>query len=143
MAGNDEHWQRLTRVESDLDIIKPEVSALKTDVSYIRSSMEQLLARNNRPTQFAPIIAAAGVIMTIMGGYTVLVTSPIDRARQDNTAKIDSLQKSAVESAYRDGQQDMKIEWTQDWLRTVGGIQREDRLIREQLANDKLAQAEQ
>ena len=143
MAGNDEHWQRLTRVESDLDVIKPEVSALKTDVSYIRSSMEQLLARNNRPTQFAPIIAAAGVIMTIMGGYTVLVTSPIDRARQDNTAKIESLQRSAVESAYRDGQQDMKIEWTQDWLRTVGGIQREDRLIREKLTNDRLARDEQ
>lgn len=116
---HDEHWQRLSRVEADLDVIKPEVSALKTDVSYIRSSMEQLLSKQNQPVPWGTLVSGVMAIVVILGGYTTLITQPISSNVASNAKHVQELEKELDNRSFRFGTLDKGMEWHSEWLQFI------------------------
>ena len=85
--------QRLTRVEADLDILKPQVSSLQTDVQYIRTSIDQLVQRNvahdNRAFPWGAIASALSIMILVLGGFATMLTTPIAARTTINEQHID------------------------------------------------------
>ncbi len=99
VSNNAEHWQRLSRVESDLDVLKPQVAGLQTDVQYIRSSIDQLVAHNvateGRTFPWGAIVSLVSVVVLILGGFATMLTQPIAQMTAYNQSQIERNQEES------------------------------------------------
>ena len=124
--SNEEHWQRLTRVEGDLDILKPQVAGLQTDVQYIRSSIDQLIQRNHAQDQRAfpwgAVVSLVSVVVLVLGGFASMLTSPVNELALYNREEVrghlieshDVHMSQSEEVAYLRGQIDALTQQVQD-----------------------------
>ena len=121
--SNQEHWQRLSRVESDLDVLKPQVAGLQTDVQYIRSSIDQLVAHNARAEgktyPWGALVSLLSVLVVVLGGYATMLTQPISIRTAVNEANIEELQEKQGENQYNHGRLDAELNLLQQWVEDI------------------------
>lgn len=121
--SNEQHWQRLSRVESDLDSLKPQVAGLQTDVQYIRSSIDQLVAHNlasdNRTYPWGALVSLLSVLVVVLGGYATMLTQPIAVRTAVNEASIEQLQSQQGQNQYHHGHLDAEMETLEQQVRDI------------------------
>lgn len=112
--SQQENWDRLHRVEGDLDVLKPQVAGLQTDVAYIRQSIDALVRANERAFPWGAMVSLVSVVVIVVGGFATMLTTPIDAMTKLNRADLaaNSLEdhKSAIELARIQGYVDALAE---------------------------------
>ena len=121
--SNEQHWMRLSRVESDLDVLKPQVAGLQTDVQYIRSSIDQLIQHNARADSkqypWGALVSLLSVFVVVLGGYATMLTQPIAIRTAVNETHIEELQQQQGDNQYNHGRLDAEVEDLNRWIEDV------------------------
>jgi hypothetical protein len=104
VTTNADNWVRVQRLEAD-------VAGLQVDVQYIRTSIDQLMTRQNRQFPFGPVVSLVSVLVIVLGGFATMLTAPIAELTSYNREQIELNQSNdqadhsqlAVENAYLKG----------------------------------------
>lgn len=83
-----EHMDRLERLEKDLDVLRPQVTALQTDISYIKEAVDGLARKHDKAFPWGPMISGAALLVMVLGGYTTLLTQPMQADIDANRVHI-------------------------------------------------------
>lgn len=113
-----EHMDRLERVERELEELRPKVVALQTDISYIKEAVDSLARKHDKAFPWGPMISGAALLVMILGGYTTLLTAPMQADIDANRVHIfendDNDQRTHSELIDRVGRLEGRMDAAQD-----------------------------
>lgn len=77
------------------------IDRIEVTLTHVTDAIEKMAAVVNRPqkTQWGPILTAVGLLFVAGGGYTTLVTAPMEREAHVLRQKIQNLEARELDDA--------------------------------------------